>query len=278
MIAKSTVITKIQSILPMISPEEFPEIYVYLSSLPGIDKAQKPDDLPMPFEIANSILSMDRPGELPKDLVDIITDLFEMEIAEGNSAAMNDLGACYYEGSRGFEQSFEKAVHYYKMAAEKGNRQSQENLGYCYYYGREGEPDYEKAFHYYALGAFDGHMVSLYKIGDMYLHGLYVHKNEKEAFYIFMRCIETMTDEAAYRVAGPVYLRLGRMFLDGVGTEQNLKNALICFQKAESYLYDMVLGGDVMYKKSLSAAVKGQEETREKLSEQLPENKWSFDE
>ena len=77
MIAKSTVITKIQSILPMISPEEFPEIYVYLSSLPGIDKAQKPDDLPMPFEIANSILSMDRPGELPKDLVDIITDLFE---------------------------------------------------------------------------------------------------------------------------------------------------------------------------------------------------------
>ena len=66
--------SRIQSILPMISPEEFPEIYVYLSSLPGIDKAQKPDDLPMPFEIANSILSMDRPGELPKDLVDIITD------------------------------------------------------------------------------------------------------------------------------------------------------------------------------------------------------------
>ena len=278
MIAKSTVITKVQSILPMIPPEEFPEIYAYLSSLPGIDDDQKPDDLPRPFEIANAILSMDRPGDLSTDLIDVITDLFDLEIAEGNSSAMNDLGACFYEGSRGFEQNFEKAVHYYKMAAEKGNRQSQENLGYCYYYGREGEPDYEKAFQYYALGAFDGHLVSLYKIGDMYLHGLYVPKNEKEAFYILMRCIETMSDGAAYRVAGPVYLRLGRMFLDGVGTEQNLKNALICFQKAESYLYDMVLGGDVMYKKSLSATVKGQEETREKLSEQLPENKWSFDE
>jgi hypothetical protein len=57
-----------------------------------------------------------------------------------------------------------------------------------------------------------------------------------------------------------------------------MKNALICFQKAESFLYDMVLGGDVMYRKSLSAAVKGQEETREQLSGQLPENKWSFDE
>ena len=114
-------------------------------------------------------------------------------------------------------------------------------------------------------------------IGDMYLHGLYVTKNEKEAFYIFMRCIETMTDEAAYRVAGPVYLRLGRMFLDGSGTERNLKNALICFQKAESFLYDMVLDGEVMYRKSLNAAIKGQQETREKLSEQLPVNQWKFD-
>lgn len=248
-----------------------PEIYAYLSSLPGMN------DLPMPYEIANDILSKDRPGILPEKLIDLVTDLFELEIAEGNSAAMNDLGACYYEGSRGFVQDFEKAVHYYKMAAENGNRQAQENLGYCYYYGRDGEPDFEKAFHYYALGAFDGHLVSLYKIGDMYLHGLYVPKNEREAFFIFMRCIETMSDEAAYRVAGPVYLRLGRMFMDGVGTEQNLKNALICFQKAESFLFDMVLGGEAMYRKSLDAAVRGQEKARERLAEQLPENTWKID-
>ena len=47
MIAKSTVMTKIQSMLPMISPEEFPQIYAYLSSLPGIDDEQVPDGLPM---------------------------------------------------------------------------------------------------------------------------------------------------------------------------------------------------------------------------------------
>ena len=144
-------------------------------------------------------------------------------------------------------------------------------------YGRDGEPDYEKAFHYFALGAFDGHLISLYKIGDMYLNGLYVAKNEKEAFFIFMRCIETMTEEAEGRVAGPVYLRLGRMFLGGIGVQQNLRNALICFQKAEAFLYDMVLSGDVMYRKSLNAAVKGQEETREKLAEKLPDDSWVFD-
>lgn len=271
MIAIPIVINKIQNIIPLISPETLPEIYAYLSSLPEMN------DLPMPFEIANTILEYDRPGILPGYLINVIIDLFEMEIAEGNSDAMNDLGACYYEGSRGFDQNFEKAVHYYKMAAENGNRQAQENLGYCYYYGRDGEPDYEKAFHYFALGAFDGHLVSLYKIGDMYLHGLYVPKNEKEAFYIFMRCVETMTDDTAYRVAGPVYLRLGRMFIDGIGTDKNYKNALICFQKAESFLYDMVLSGDDMYRKSLNTAVWGQEETRKRLSERLPESKWKND-
>lgn len=255
----------------MISTEEFPEVYRYLSLLTE-------EEYLSPNEIANTILSLDKPRDLSKPLIILITEFFEMEISEGNSDGMNDLGAVYYDGSRGFEQSFEKAVHLYKMAAEKGNRQAQENLGYCYYYGRAGEPDYEKAFHYFALGAFDGHLVSLYKIGDMYLNGLYVPKNEREAFFIYMRCIETMTDEASGRIAGPVYLRLGRMFLEGIGTECNYKNALICFQKAETFLCDMVLDGDAMYRKSLERAIKGQEDVRKKLEEQMPGKNWGFDE
>ena len=106
-----------------------------------------------------------KPLEMPDFLIDFITELYEMAIADGNAAAMNYLGSQYYDGGRGFEQSFEKTVKYYQMAAENGERQAQENLGYCYYYGRNmDKPDYEKAFHYFALGAFDGHLISLYKI------------------------------------------------------------------------------------------------------------------
>ena len=108
----------------------------------------------------------------------------------------------------------------------------------------------------------------------MYLNGYYVQKNEKEAFYIYMRCLDTMTEEAEKYAAGPVYLRLGKMFLNGTGTEENLKNALICFQKAEAFLYDMVLDGDIKYKKSLEAAIRGHAETGKKLSEKLPEGEW----
>ena len=264
---------KMQDILTMIDAGDLPGIHDYLSHLQGDEE----EAVATPYAIVSSILELDKPKKFPDCLIDFITGVLEAEIAAGSADAMNDLGAMYYEGYRGFEQNFEKAMHYYHMAAANGNRAAQENLGYCYYYGRNGDPDYEKAFHYFALGAFDGHLISLYKIGDMYLNGLYVEKNEKEAFYIFMRCIETMTEEAEDRVAGPVYLRLGRMFLEGIGTGQNLRNALICFQKAELFLCDMVLSGDAMYRKSLQAAVAGQKKVREKLADRVPENTWEFD-
>jgi TPR repeat protein len=86
-----------------------------------------------------------------------------------------------------------------------------------------------------------------------------------------------MTEEAAPHVAGPVFLRLGRMYLNGLGTERDLKTALICYQKAESFLYDMVKYGNVMYKNSLRAAVEGQAKARALLMAELPNSEWTFD-
>lgn len=231
----------------------------------------------IPYEVATGLRESDKPLDLPDFIIDFIIELYEIGIENGDDQAMNDLGAMYYGGDRGCEQSFEKAVYYYEMAAEKGNRQARENLGYCYYYGRVGEPDYEKAYHCFIVGALTGQLVSLYKIGDMYLNGYYVKKSEINAFWLYMRCLETMTEEAEPFVAGPVYLRLGKMFLNGIGTETNYKNALVCYQKAEAFLYDMVKNGDYMYKNSLKGAIAGQAKAREKMAKELPEQDWQFD-
>ena len=264
----------LQETLTILDADELPEVHNYLFEIIDEDS----DIEASPFEIANTILqSCDKAEPLPSIVRDMIIELFEDAYAEGNGDAMNDLGSVYYDGSRGFEQSFEKAVKYYKLAAEKGSRQAQENLGYCYYYGRNMLVDYEKAFHYFALGAFDGHIISLYKIGDMYMNGYYVEKNPTEAFHIYTRCLDTMTDEAAEICAGPVFLRVGNAFLKGEGTEANAMSALICFQKAEAYLYDMVAAGQVMYKKSLQGAIDGQAKARAKLAESLPKENWTFD-
>ena len=266
---KEKLISCIEDTLTILDAEEAPESHKFLSALICED-LEEPD----PFVIANTLLTSDEPGSLPAVLRGLIEELFTAAYDSGNADAMNDLGAQYYDGSRGFGQDFAKAVDCYRLAAEKGSRQAQENLGYCYYYGRNMPVDYEKAFHYFALGAFDGHLISLYKIGDMYLNGYYVAKNPVEAFHIYNRCIETMTDEAAPTVAGPVFLRLGNCFLNGVGVDENAKNALICYQNAERYLYDMVADGNAMYRKSLQAAIEGQTKAREKLNEKLPGKQW----
>lgn len=250
-----------------LDPESLPETVEFFD-------LHKEENLPA-YDFATALVQCDKTVNMPRCLFEFIVCLYEDAISDGNTDAMNDLGALYYNG-RGCNQDFTKAVYYYDMAAKLGNRQAQENLGYCYYYGRSVDVDYEKAFHYFALGAFDGHLVSLYKIGDMYLNGYYVEKNPTEAFHIYERCLETMTDEAALTVAGPVFLRLGNAFLYGNGTDENAKSALVCFQKAELYLYDMVVRGDWMYSKSLQDAIDGQSFAREKLSIILSEQRGTY--
>jgi len=220
------------------------------------------------YQIASELVECDKSQNMPRVLFDFIADLYREAAEAGDPDACNDLGALYYYG-HGCEQDFSKAMMYYEMAAQLGSRKAQENLGYCYYYGRDVDVDYEKAFNYFSLGAFTGSLISLYKIGDMYMNGYYVKKNPVEAFRIYDTCIKLMTDESAAEAAGPVYLRLGNCFLNGTGIEANAKNALICFQKAESWLYDMVANGDSLYERSLQAAVEGQSEAREKLAAQL---------
>lgn len=245
--------------------ELFPETIFFLEKYQNEDLSA--------YELATGLVQCDKTVNMSRELFDFIVGLYEKAISEGDSYAMNDLGALYYDG-RGCEQDFSKAVFYYEMAAKQGNMQAQENLGYCYYYGRDVEVDYEKAFHYFALGAFNGHLISLYKIGDMYQHGYYVEKNEIEAFRIYERCLDMMTEEAAPIVAGPVFLRLGNAFFYGIGTEMSMKKAQLCYQKAENYLYDMVARGNIMYKKNLQEAIEGQTKARERLLSTLPERKW----
>lgn len=260
-------LNSIQAVAAMLDPDETPDAAAYLNSLAS-DDGWMDDD---PYEIANQLLDCDKPNPLPATLRDLIEELLNAAFEDGNADAMNDIGAQYYDGSRGFEQDYAKAVDCYKRAAANGSRQAQENLGYCYYYGRNMPVDYEKAFHFFALGAFDGHLISLYKIGDMYLNGYYVEKNPVEAFHIYTHCLDTMTDEAAPFAAGPVFLRVGDALLKGLGTKADAKGALVCYQKAEVFLFDMVAGGNLMYKKSLEAAIIGQERAREALAAALSE-------
>ena len=251
----------------MLDYDEYPQLTEYLNEYANGMIQTWP-----PYEFAAELLSLDEPKELPDEVLHFIHECYEIAIKDRNGDAIYQYGCLYDDGYRGFEQDSDIAMEYYELAAECGSGDAQETLGYHYYYGKGGKVDYEKAFHYFSLGAFEGHIVSQYKIGDMYLNGYYVKKNESEAFRIYVHCVDNMPDEAAARSGGPLYLRLGNLFLNGTGTEKNLFTALYCFQRAEYHLFQMVKDGDERYRSSLEAAIQGHKDAESGLLDDINES------
>jgi TPR repeat protein len=58
-----------------------------------------------------------------------------------------------YDIGQGVEQDFNKAKHYYELAAENGDSSSEYNLGSLYYHFLGGVVDDNKARHYFELAA-----------------------------------------------------------------------------------------------------------------------------
>lgn len=273
MLTPDTLPSAIKKVLSQINDGEYPQAFEYLDGLLEDLQCSESTDI-TPYNIASVLVNCDKPKKLPFFLIEFISDLYQYEIENGNGDAMAALGGQYYDGGRGFVQSFSKAVELYKAAIEHGNGWAYECLGYCYYYGRHMEPDYEKAFKCFSHAALAGSLESLYRLGDMYLRGQYVDKDEREAFIIYNRCNQMIGDNGNDHIVGPVHLRLGSLFLDGIGTNPDPESALFHYNLAEIMLYRMVKDGNYMYKKSLRLAIEGQAKARALLANNIPKDEW----
>lgn len=257
---------KIDNLVETLDKSNYPEICEVLLQYAEYDDLDE-----WIYEITTDIFEADQTKKLPKAIADFLISIYNYLIEQGCFDAACDIGSLYYKGRLG-KVDYKKAVEYYTLAADNGNRQAQENLGYCYYYGRDIEVDYKKAFLYFSLGAFDGHINSLYKIGDMYRNGYYVDKNSIEAFRIYKRCLETLTEEAMPLVGADVMLRMGDCYFDGIGTETNLNEAYHFYHNAEIMYYDRLMNGDFMIRKCYDKAIQRQEQIRQKRNADLPLN------
>ncbi len=227
------------------------------------DETLDEDDL---FDIANVLAFRNRADDVPSEAVDFVKGVYLDEIALGNRDAMVDLGALYYSGRIG-EQSYAKAVKYYKMAADLGCMIASENLGYCYYYGRDVEVDYEKAFNYFIKPAMAGRTESIYKIGDMYSKGLYVDEDKDFAFKLYEKVYRQMGNNCD--VKGDVCLRMGNAYYYGNGVEEDRYKALKFYQQAEYHYYAQIADGDYFKRKMLQSVIEKIDEIRDELAEEL---------
>lgn len=261
---EKSLFARLRDLLERTNAEEYPEICAVLR--------ESMDDSDDAYEVALRLHDADATKRLPDGVARFLLETYAAETEKGNADAACNLGALYYTGRAG-EQSYAKAIHYYKIAADGGCRQAQENLGYCYYYGRDTAVDYEQAFRYFALGAFRGEICPLYKIGDMYRNGYFVARDERQAFVLYRRCEERMMETDDLRAE--VMLRLGDCFFEGIGTERNDRAALYYYQQAERLFYDRVTDGEYLLRASYEKSISRQSELRRRLAEALPDFDWT---
>lgn len=68
-------------------------------------------------------------------------------------------------------RDFDKAIHWYKMAAEQGDPVAQYHLGLSYDSGQGVIPDYVEAVRWYRRAAQQGYAIAQHAIGYMYRVG-----------------------------------------------------------------------------------------------------------
>ena len=225
------------------------------------------------YHMARALQDADPAAILPQEAARLLIEIYLEEIKNGNAAAMTCLGALYYTGRCG-EQSYKKAMKYYRMADRLGYLQATENLGYCYYYGRVGKTDYKKAYHWFIKGALAGGLNSRYKIGDMYRFGYYVEKDERLAMRIYTECYQAREGADDCRIAADICLRMGDVYCEGIGTGKNPGLALKYYQEAERHFYRKIEDGDFFARKGLEKAIERQNAIRKELQENLPGFDW----
>lgn len=224
--------------------------------------------------VADKLLEADRTEEMLPSAAQFVEFVLSDAAENGDSAAANNLGTFFYNG-RGGTQDYEKAAHFYELAAKEGERLAYENLGYVYYYGRLGEPDYEKAFHCFAMGAFEGELRSLYKIGDMYRYGYYVKQDADEAFRIYEHCMRSLNDSLMPQVGADIFMRLADCMWESIGTQQNPDLALVLYQQAERLFCERLRNGDYMIRANYEKCIARQTPIRNAVRAQLPDLDWA---
>ncbi len=147
----------------------------------------------------------------------------ERAIEHGEPRAYTELGCCYMNG-RGVESDKKLAVNYFKKAFANDESQGTYMLAECCATLAKEEKDFIVAAKIYGKAAKLGERRAQAKLGQCFLNGVGVKKNEEAAF----RWLSKAVEEGDYSIAG---YSLARCYMEGRGTEPNLKKGIFILKK-----------------------------------------------
>jgi len=168
----------------------------------------------------------ENPGSYGSSIVDDdLIQYYQFLADKGDVQAQVGLGQLHYQGARGVEQDFRKALYYFNKAAESGNTNAMAYLGKIYLTGGPTvEKNLDLAYEYFKRAADQENAVAQSGLGLMYLQGQGVPKDYKKAFEYF--------EAAAKKNWVDGHLQLGIMYHKGLGIKKDYREALKYFQLA----------------------------------------------
>jgi len=198
---------------------------------------------------------------------------FTKAAEQGDAHAQMSLGGMYAEG-QGVQQDYKQAVKWWIKVAEQGYARAKFNMGVMYYEGRGVEQDYDEAFKWWRNAAAQGDVRALFLLGAMLFDGHAVERDYKQAFKRYTDALPSLEEmaemgknpsrlptleemraqgdagyrwfaEAANQGYASAQFRLGLMYAEGQGVQQDYKQAVKWFTKAAEQgqaLAQLILG------------------------------------
>ena len=203
-------------------------------------------------------------GEGPPQSFEAALEYYRKAVDEGDADAQYKLGEMY-ENGKAIQRDDIAAVKWYRKAAEQGDADAYYKLGEMYENGKAIQRDFEKVVEWYQESAYQGDADAYHILGDIYENGRGVQQDDKEAFEWYRKAAEQgyypdacyklgvmyeiqQDDEEAFEwynaakmqleynycsAEADVYCKLGVMYENGKGVQQNYKAALKWYRKAE---------------------------------------------
>lgn len=142
---------------------------------------------------------------------------YELAAAQKDNVAINNLGSLYYSGI-GTPRNVLKAVQMFTQAAELGNAESMVNLAFIYISGQGDLYQPQEAIRLFEKASAAQNPTADFMLGYAYYKGYIVPKNYRQAFELIKRAASAGYDDAM--------LVLSSMYMEGQGTPQNYGNGV----------------------------------------------------
>jgi TPR repeat protein len=166
-------------------------------------------------------------------------EYYTLAADQGYAEAQYSLGLAYWHG-KGVKQSYEKAIEYFTIAAEQKHSSAQCILASGYYKGFGVQQSYEKALEYYTLAAEQEDADAQYNMGVLYYHGKGVEQSDEIAWKWWTKAAN-QGEEKASKILNSSYENMAER--GHIGAQLNLAKRYYngfgvrqSFDKAAKYL------------------------------------------